>query len=218
LESNALDKNIKAVKAGAVAVAMLILCPPTFAKDHSTEYKMGTLMLVPMRVEGKQKTSYTDTTDCHDSPFGLQCSGGIVDNYDGWLVADMPDGTKMAIQRCAGGATAAALFLPCDIASVPVLTEEDGTVVFLHHPWGYHDSTTELAATSKVLYRVEHKLGAPGVTYIKIPDPANPKKEGTYWVAFTRQRHCHVQLGEVVGCLANQILHGRKIKMTCLTP
>jgi len=140
---------------------------------------MGTLVLVPMHVENKQQTSYTDTTDCHDSPFGLQCSGGIVHNFDGWLVAEMPDGTKMAIQRCAGGATAAALFLPCDIPYVPVLTKEDGTIVFLHHLWGYHDSTKELAATSKVLYRVEHKMGVKE-DYIKIPDPVNPKKEGTY--------------------------------------
>jgi len=161
------------------ATILMVLCLPVLAKDHSDEYKMGTLVLVPMHVENKQQTSYTDTTDCHDSPFGLQCSGGIVDNYDGWLVAEMPDGTKMAIQRCAGGATAAALFLPCDIPYVPVLTEEDGSIVFLHHPWGYHDSAKELAATSKVLYRVEHK---PGVTYIRIPDPANPKKEGTYWI------------------------------------
>jgi len=69
-----------------------MLCLPAFAKDHSAEYKMGTLVLVPMHVEDKKQTSYTDTTDCHDSPFGLQCSGGIVDNYDGWLVAEMPDG------------------------------------------------------------------------------------------------------------------------------
>lgn len=60
-----------------------------------------------------------------------------------------------------------------------MLTKEDGTIVFLHHLWGYHDSTKELAATSKVLYRVEHKMGVKE-DYIKIPDPVNPKKEGTY--------------------------------------
>src|SRR5277367_5462771 len=81
------------------ATILMVLCLPVLAKDHSDEYKMGTLVLVPMHVENKQQTSYTDTTDCHDSPFGLQCSGGIVDNYDGWLVAEMPDGTKMAFQR-----------------------------------------------------------------------------------------------------------------------
>src|SRR5258708_7350409 len=120
----------------------LLLSLPTFAKDHSADYKMGTLVLVPMHVGNitqDQSHQYTDTTVCNDSLFGLKCSGGIVETYNGWLEADMPDGSKVKVQRCAGGATVAAMFLTCDIPYAPVLTEEDGYVVFLHHPGGYHD-------------------------------------------------------------------------------
>jgi hypothetical protein len=55
--------------------------------------------------------------------------------------------------------------------------EEEGTIVFLDKVWGSRDSSKGLETTGKVLYRIEHK---PGVTYIKIPDPSNPNKEGSY--------------------------------------
>jgi hypothetical protein len=58
-----------------------------------------------------------------------------------------------------------------------MLIEEDGAVTFLDHTWGHHDSTQNLETTSKVLYRKEHHGG---VTYVMIPDPENPKKDGSY--------------------------------------
>lgn len=147
------------------------------AKDHSNEYQVGTLTKVPLHVGGKVTTGWTDTTSCQSGLVGIHCTGGIVDDYSGWLVADMPDGKEVVVERCVGGASLAALLLPCSQPYVLTLTEEDGTFVFLDHTWGHHDSARDLAATSKVLYRIEHHAG---VTYIRIPDPADTKKEGTY--------------------------------------
>jgi hypothetical protein len=138
---------------------------------------MGTLTKVPVHVGGKVSRGWTDTTSCDSGLMGIHCTGGIVDDYSGWLVADMPNGTEVVIERCVSGASLAALLLPCDQPYVLTLTEEDGTFVFLDHTWGHHDSSQDLEVTSKVLYRIEHHGG---VTYIMIPDPANPKKEGTY--------------------------------------
>jgi hypothetical protein len=150
---------------------------PAAAKDHSNDYKMGTLTKVPVHVGGKVSTGWTDTTSCNSGLVGVRCTGGIVDDYSGWLVADMPNGTDTVIERCVSGASLAALLLPCDKPDVLTLTEEDGTYTFLDHTWGHHDSAKELQVTSKVLYRIEHHGG---ITYIMIPDPANPKKEGMY--------------------------------------
>ena len=150
---------------------------PAIAKDHSNDYQMGTLTKVPLHVGGKVSLGFTDTTSCNSGLVGIHCTGGIVDDYSGWLVADMPNGAEVVIQRCESGASLGAVLLPCDRPYVLTLTEEDGTFVFLEKTWGYHDSAKDLATISKVLYRIEHK---PGVTYIKIPDPTNPKKEGLY--------------------------------------
>jgi len=148
-----------------------------FAKDHSGDYQMGTLFKVPLHVGGKVSEGFTDTTTCNSGLLGVHCTGGIVDDYSGWLVADMPDGTELVIKRCVGGASLAAALLSCDQTYTLMLTEEDGTSVFLDHTWGHHDSSRELDVTSKVLYRIEHHAG---VTYVRIPDPTNPKKEGTF--------------------------------------
>jgi hypothetical protein len=150
---------------------------PAVATDHGSDYRMGTLTKVPIYVGGKVSRGWTDTTSCNSELTGIHCTGGIVDDYSGWLVADMPNGTEVVIERCVGGGSLAALLLPCDKPYVLTLTEEDGTFVFLDHTWGHHDSSQDLEVTSKVLYRIEHHGG---VTYIRIPDPANPKKEGTY--------------------------------------
>jgi hypothetical protein len=155
----------------------ILLSIPAVAKDHSNDYHMGTLTKVPLHVGGKVTTGWTDTTSCNSGLVGIHCTGGIVDDYSGWLVADMPNGTEVVIERCAGGSSLAAMLLPCDRPYVLTLTEEDGTFVFLDHTWGHHDSSNNLETTSKVLYRIEHHAG---VTYIRIPDPADPKKEGTY--------------------------------------
>ncbi len=150
---------------------------PAVAKDHSNDYRMGTLTKVPLHVGGKVTTGWTDTTSCNRGLVGIHCTGGIVDDYNGWLVADMPSGTEVVIEPCVSGASLAALLLPCAQPYVLTLTEEDGTFLFLDHTWGHHDSAKDLDVTSKVLYRIEHHAG---VTYIRIPDPADPKKEGTY--------------------------------------
>ena len=159
-----------------ILLNLVIVCS-AFAKDHSDDYRMGTLTKVPLHVGGKVSEGFTDTTTCNSGLLGVHCTGGIVDDYSGWLVADMPDGSELVIRRCAGGASLAAALLPCDQPHVLMLTEEDGTSVFLDHTWGHHDSSKELEVTSKVLYRIEHHAG---VTYVRIPDPVNPKKEGTY--------------------------------------
>ena len=161
----------------AALVLLLTLSTLGYAKDHSNDYKMGTLTKVPMHVGGKVSEGWTDTTSCNSGLLGVHCTGGIVDDYSGWLVADMPDHTEVVIQPCVSGATLAALFLPCNQPYVLTLTEEDGTFIFLDHTWGTHNSAGGLETTSKVLYRIEHK---PGVTYICIPDPNDPKKEGKY--------------------------------------
>lgn len=161
----------------AITLMGLMLVSLAFAKDHSGDYRMGTLTKVPLHVGGKVPEGYTDTTTCNSGLFGVHCTGGIVDDYSGWLVADMPNGTEVVIERCVGGASLAAMLLPCSQPYVLTLTEEDGTFVFLDHTWGHHDSSKELDVTSKVLYRIEHHAG---VTYVRIPDPTNPKKEGTY--------------------------------------
>jgi hypothetical protein len=161
---------------GVIFIGILSSIPAS-AKDHSNDYKMGTLTKVPVHVGGKVSTGWTDTTSCNSGLVGIHCTGGIVDDYSGWLVADMPDATEVVIEPCASGASLAALLLPCDQPFVLTLTEEDGTFVFLDHTWGHHDSSKDLQVTSKVLYRIEHHGG---VTYFRIPDPANPQKEGTY--------------------------------------
>ncbi len=147
------------------------------AKDHSNDYKMGALTKVPLHVGGVVSTGWTDTTSCQSGLFGVHCTGGIVEDYGANLVADMPDGNELVIESCVGGATVAALILPCSRPYVLMLVEEDGTVVFLDHTWLHHDSASSLAASSKVLYRMERRNG---VTFIMIPDPENPKKEGMY--------------------------------------
>jgi len=151
-----------------------------FAKDHSGDYRMGTLTKVPLHVGGKVPEGYTDTTTCNSGLFGVHCTGGIVDDYSGWLVADMPNGTEVVIERCAGGASLSALVLRCDRSYILMLTREDGSVVFLDHTWGHHAIGDEFADASKVLYRTQHVRGLISVDYVMIPDPTNPKKEGTY--------------------------------------
>jgi hypothetical protein len=131
-------------------------------------------------VGGKVSTGYTDTTSCNRGLFGVHCTGGVVDDYGANLVADMPDGTEVVIEPCAGGASLAAAVLPCSKPYILTLTEEDGTLVFLDHTWGYHDSAKELDTTSRVLYRTKHVRGLMSVDYVMIPDPTNPSKEGTY--------------------------------------
>ncbi len=150
---------------------------PSFAKDHSGDYKLGTLIKVPLHVGGKVSMGYTDTTSCTSGILGIHCTGGIVDDYGANLVADMPDGNEVVIEPCASGATLAALLLPCSKPYVLMLIEDDGTVIFLDHTWGHHDSATSLETNSKVLYRTERHGG---FTYVMIPDPENPQKEGSY--------------------------------------
>lgn len=147
------------------------------AKDHGNDYTMGTLTKVPLHVGGVVPSGWTDTTSCQSGLFGVHCTGGIVEDYGANLVADMPDGNELVIEPCAAGATMAALLLPCSRPYVLMLVEEDGTVIFLDHTWGHHDSAKSLEASSKVLYRIEHHGG---ITYIMIPDPEDPKKEGSY--------------------------------------
>lgn len=167
------------MKCYGIVALIFVLTFSTYgsAKDHSNDYKMGSLTKVPLHVGGKVSEGFTDTTSCNSGLLGVHCTGGIVDDYSAWLVADMPNGTEVLIERCVGGASVAALFLPCNKPYILTLTEEDGTFIFLDKVLGSRDSSTGLDTTSKVLYRIEHK---PGVTYIKIPDPADPQKEGSY--------------------------------------
>lgn len=161
----------------ALALLTFALVGTAFAKDHSNDYQMGTLTKVPLHVGGKVSQGWTDTTSCNSGLLGIHCTGGIVDDYSGWLVADMPDGKEVVIEVCASGASLAAALLPCDRPYILALTEEDGTFVFLDHTWLHHDISEAFDTTSKVLYRIEHHGG---VTYFMIPDPSNPKKEGSY--------------------------------------
>lgn len=156
----------------------LIFVTPSMAKDN--EYHTGTLSKVPLHVGNKKDVGFTDTTACRPGLIGLNCTGGIIENYDGKLVATMPDGSLMVIRDCAVGARAAAFFLSCSQPWVFVLTEEDGTTTFLEHVQfgsGEDKFGDKFGDSAKVLYRIEHK---PGVTYIVIPDSDNPKKEGRY--------------------------------------
>ena len=167
------------MKITLVAVlGFLVFVAPCMAKDN--EYLTGTLTKAPLHVGGKKDTGFTDTTDCHQGLVGVNCAGGIVENYDGKLVATMPDSTLVVVRDCAAGATAAAFFLSCSQPWVFVLTEEDGATTFLERVQfgsGEDKFGDKFGDTAKVLYRIEHK---PGVTYIVIPDPENPKKEGRY--------------------------------------
>src|ERR1035437_191583 len=167
------------MKCYEIAALVLLLSASSLghAKDHSNDYKMGTLSKVPLHVGGKVSEGFTDTASCNSGLLGVHCTGGIVDDYSGWLVADMPDGTETIIEQCVGGASVAALFLSCNKPYILTLTEEDGTFIFLDKVLGSRDVSKSLQTTSKVLYRIEHK---PGVTYVKIPDPDDPAKEGSY--------------------------------------
>ena len=169
------------MKTMAAVILILAWAGLVSAKDHSGDYKMGTLQKVPLHVGGKVTTGFTDTTSCDSGLLGVHCTGGIVDDYSGWLAADMPDGTEQVITRCVGGGSFAAVVLSCDVPFVLALTEEDGTLVFLHHALS-HDSTKALDTVSKVLYRVEPHHFGEIVTYIGIPDPNDPKKEGRYYI------------------------------------
>jgi hypothetical protein len=160
------------------ALGLLMFVAPCMAKDN--EYHTGTLTKVPLHVGSKKDTGFTDTTDCHSGLVGVNCTGGIVENYDGKLVATMPDSSLVVVRDCAAGATAAAFFLSCSQSWVFVLTEEDGTTTFLERVQfgsGKDKFGDKFGDSAKVLYRIEHK---PGVTYIVIPDPDNPNKEGRY--------------------------------------
>ena len=150
------------------------------AKDHSGDYQMGTLTKITLHVGNRVATGYTDTTSCNAGLLATHCTGGITEDYSGKLVADMPDGSELVIGPCAGGGTLAAALIPCSQPYVLMLTEEDGTNVFLDHTWGHRDSAKELDTTSKVLYRTKHVRGLVSVDYVMIPDPTSPKKEGTY--------------------------------------
>jgi hypothetical protein len=167
------------MKITLVAVlGLLMFVAPCMAKDN--EYHKGTLIKVPMHVGSKKDTGFTDTTDCHPGLVGVNCTGGIVENYEGKLLATMPDGSLVVIRDCASGATAAAFFLSCSQSWAFVLTEEDGTTTFLERVQfgsGEDKFGDKFGDNAKVLYRIELK---PGVTYIMIPDPDNPKKEGAY--------------------------------------
>jgi hypothetical protein len=165
------------MKKTLLAIALTLVTVTAFAKDKQKDYQIGTLAKVPLHVGGKVTTGFTDTTSCDSGLLGVHCTGGIVDDYSGWLVADMPDGTELVLKQCVGGASLAAAMLSCDQPFTLALTEEDGTVVFLDHTWGHHDSAKNLETTSKILYRTERHGG---VTYVMIPDPDNPKKEGSY--------------------------------------
>ncbi len=89
----------------AVILLTLAMVCSSFAKDHSGDYRMGTLTKVPLHVGGKVSEGFTDTTSCNSGLLGVHCTGGIVDDYSGWLVADMPNGTEVVIERCVGGAS-----------------------------------------------------------------------------------------------------------------
>lgn len=159
-------------------LGLFIFVVPCMAKDN--EYHSGTVIKVPLHVGSKKDTGFTDTTNCHQGLVGVNCTGGVVENYDGKLVATMSNGKLVIVRDCAAGATAAAYFLSCSQPWVFVLTEEDGTVTFLEHVQfgsGEDKFGDRFGDSAKVLYRIEHK---PGVTYIVIPDPDNPKKEGRY--------------------------------------
>ena len=163
----------------AIAIT-LALVGSALAKDHSDVSQMGTLTKVPLHVAGKVSTGYTDTTDCNSGLLGVHCTGGIVDDYAGKLIATLPDGKRFLIGPCAEGASLSATLFPCSQPYVLMLTKEDGASVFIRHTWGHHNSTRELDTASKVLYRTKHVRGLMSVDYVMIPDPDNPNKEGTY--------------------------------------
>ena len=118
------------VKITAVAVlGLLVFVVPCIAKDN--EYHTGALTKVPLHVGSKKDTGFTDTTDCRPGLVGVNCTGGIIENYDGKLVATMPDGSLVAVRDCAAGATAAAFFLSCSQSWAFVLTEEDLSLIHI---------------------------------------------------------------------------------------
>jgi hypothetical protein len=100
------EESLSGTNANTIPVVSAM---PSSAKDHSGDYKLGTLIKVPLHVGGKVSMGYTDTTSCTSGIFGIHCTGGIVDDYGANLVADMPDGNELVIEPCASGATMAAL-------------------------------------------------------------------------------------------------------------
>jgi hypothetical protein len=161
-----------------MALVPLLLAQGALAKDK--EYLSGTLNKVPLHIGNKRTTGFSDTTNCTPGLAAVHCTGGIVDDYRGKLVADMPDGSVLVIRDCVGGATAAAFFLSCDQTWVFVLTEEDGTQTFLQRVQfgsGEDKFGDKFGDSAKILYTVEHHGG---VTYIVIPDPTNAQKNGKY--------------------------------------
>jgi len=161
---------------------LVVIATVAQAKDHRNEYQMGTLTKVPLRMTDKTSAGFTDTTSCHDGLAGVHCTGGVVDDYHGNLVATLPDGSEVLIGTCAGGASLAAALMPCTQEYVLMLTKEDGTTVFLDHVWMRRNSAVELAAVSKVLYRTKHVRGLMSVDYVMIPDATDANKEGQYTV------------------------------------
>ncbi len=89
------------MKITLVAVlGLLMFVAPCMAKDN--EYRTGMLTKALLHVGSKKDTGFTDTTDCRPGLVGVNCTGGIVENYDGKLVATMPDGSLVVVRalRC----------------------------------------------------------------------------------------------------------------------
>lgn len=165
------------MKKAILATCAIVLALAVPAKAKQKDYEMGTLTKVPLHAKNLVKAGFTDSTDCTPGLTGTNCTGGITDNYDGQLFASMPDGSEVLIGNCGSGARLKDILFPCSQQYVLMLAEQDGTKVFLTHTWMHHDIGGKFADSSKVLYRIEHHGG---VTYILIPDPDNPKKEGMY--------------------------------------
>ena len=167
-------KKLNSFDVFAVAAVIILTCSFARCKDHSADYQMGTLTKVPLHVENRVDRGITDTWHCEPGVFSTSCDGGITDKFSGDLIADTPDG-KVLIGPCLSSGWP----IPCDQPYILRLTESNGTVVFLDHLALRHDSAQNLDTTSKVLYRTEHHGW---VNFVMIPDPTNPKKEGSYSV------------------------------------
>ena len=80
------------MKITLVAVlGLLMFVAPCIAKDN--EYRTGTLTKALLHVGSKKARASQTRRTAVPGLVGVNCTGGIVEFYDGKLVATMPDGS-----------------------------------------------------------------------------------------------------------------------------
>jgi len=76
-----------------VCVVVLLIAAVASAKDHSNDYRMGTLSRLTV------KSGWLDTTVCSGDVGNIRCSGGIQDVYSDVYLLTMNDGKTVVIHH-----------------------------------------------------------------------------------------------------------------------